>query len=140
MQYTYKVERIITEQDVYGHDISIPEKFRIVTFRPPCKGDLYLTKMRSVRTADFDYHENEPRFILKRREKQFVLGTLTTEVSVEDFYNKDKVEFDGDKWEFVGFRKPKVGEYYLECDRRTIVKATWEQGWPRIILKEIKND
>ena len=64
MKSTYFV--IVTLEDVYKNAVQIPFGYNMAGFRPPKKGDNFISVIGNVRVARYDLLECQPRIILKK--------------------------------------------------------------------------
>jgi hypothetical protein len=127
----------MTPSDVYSSRIlnnASPAGYKIMEFRPPKRGELFITDSGFVNTLEIpDYGKECPRFILKKT-AEIILGCEETSISVKEVYGKDMEIPEG--YKYVGFRPPKLEEHYLTLHGviNTAPNSVAYTNMPRIIV------
>lgn len=119
-------ECTIRPYDIYGDKKIDFTGYDIVGFRPPMKGEQYFTAGNLsgnvvLNTAPFNYLGSNARYIVRQIPppppviKPFEVRKTYT---VDDIYNREFVFLLNacPEWEYVAFRLPVEGEYYIPSD------------------------
>ena len=118
---TFKEQKIITVKDVYGGEISIPKGYRVIAFRPPCKGEIIIgqSTLKPVLVAE-NFREKDPRIILCKEEHFCREYSYTVErpMRPSDVYKKESAKSLEDfcleqSVEVIDFKEPAEGEKFI---------------------------
>lgn len=105
----------------------------LLDFRPPTRGEEYIPYCWGYDVAFCNFRPDEPRFIVRKKEKQIVRNQSFT-FTLKDIYGKDKIELP-EGWKFRDFRKVKPNEHYLSPDLMIVGPNAGNLSYPYIIVE-----
>lgn len=116
--YIYPVTNKLSVTNIYGILPRIPEGYEQIDFRPPKKGDVFITKNDTLaltntfitEVAVDDFPISDPRVIVARQKQSF--KGMCCVVYFSDIYGEDDIQIP-EGYEFKAFRVPKLGEYII---------------------------
>ena len=140
--FKYSMMREVTPEEIYRMDniyTYIPAEYEVVDFRPPSKGEYYLTYNSSpsvVKYLHIDCFDlNTPRLILRKKQEVISPNTSIT-LTVEEIYGGPVTIPEG--WKFKEFDLPKADEHFISrTEDRSIVSSSLPIYSPRIIITRV---
>lgn len=116
----YSCQFQTTIKAIYDGDVKIPDGWRFEAFRPPTNGEWFMNWDHSKERAKTTWGATHPRIIIKPVEYLdmtdiiywcFAVGFNPKHViHAKAIYTKP---LEVEKSEILGFRPPKVGEYFI---------------------------